>query len=394
MKILLLTPRYPYPENGGDIQRINKVAYYLKSQGHYIILLSFYETNTQIQNKLENFDKVYVVKRNKLESILNMLHFLILGKPLQCGYYYSNKYMDSLKSVMENEKPDRIIAWLLRITPYTDKLGLEEKTIVEMSDALSKTYSMSHKGKGSLIKKIAYEIERSLIEKYEKEVIHRYPKIILVSAQDIKFLHEKIGEGSNSLAFHSLGIDCMKEPVNIKDVDMNKICFVGNMRTLQNQDAVLRFVKNIFPIILKSIPTAKFYIVGAEPSAQIRHLSSDNIIVTGYVNSIKDTIKNSCVAVAPVHVAAGLQNKVLASMGCGIPVVMSTLISKAIPELEHGKNCFVCDNDMAFADTCVQIMRNPDLRDTVGRQSLNMVKRFYSWNERLSGYECFDKNKI
>jgi hypothetical protein len=43
----------------------------------------------------------------------------------------------------------------------------------------------------------------------------------------------------------------------------NKIVFVGNMRTLQNQDAVLFFVQEVFPRILSRQPDTIFYIVGA-----------------------------------------------------------------------------------------------------------------------------------
>ena len=40
MNICILTPRFPYPQYGGDALRINEVARYLKSQGHKLILVS------------------------------------------------------------------------------------------------------------------------------------------------------------------------------------------------------------------------------------------------------------------------------------------------------------------------------------------------------------------
>jgi hypothetical protein len=35
MKICILTPRFPFPENGGDVLRINNIARYLKSRDIY-----------------------------------------------------------------------------------------------------------------------------------------------------------------------------------------------------------------------------------------------------------------------------------------------------------------------------------------------------------------------
>lgn len=390
----MLTPRYPFPENGGDIQRINKVASYLKSQGHTVILLAFYENESQLQVDLQNFDKVYIIKRRRLESFLYMLLFLLRGKPLQSGYYFSRRYMRKLKEIVCKERPDRYIAWLLRTTPYTDSLRLEPSTVMEMSDALSKTYSMSRKGKGSLVKKIAYEIERFLIGRYEADVIRRYPKVVLVSREDIKYLHGEVDGDSSSLAFHSLGVNCLPEIPTTIDINQKKICFVGNMRTLQNQDAVLRFVKDIFPRILERVPASTFYIVGAEPAPSIQKLASKNVVVTGFVDSVQDTIQDACISVAPIHVAAGLQNKVLASMACGVPVVMSSLVAKAIPELDNGNNCIICDDPMEFAESCIQLMTNPEKRQRIGFNSWQMVRENYSWPAQLQGYEEFDKNKL
>ena len=183
------------------------------------------------------------------------------------------------------------------------------------------------------------------------------------------------------------GVECMDEIPDSYDHD--KICFVGNMRTLQNQDAVLHFVNDIFPLILKKKPGARFYIVGAEPPRNIMALSekSENIVVTGFVDVLSDAVKDSCVAVAPVQIAAGIQNKVLVAMGMGVPVVMSSLISKAIPELESGTNCIIEDADQAFADACLRMMDNEADRNRISRSGYDTVRKYYSWQEKLSGYD-------
>lgn len=41
MKLCLLAPRFPFPENGDDVLRINSIARYLKGKGNELILISF-----------------------------------------------------------------------------------------------------------------------------------------------------------------------------------------------------------------------------------------------------------------------------------------------------------------------------------------------------------------
>ncbi len=386
MNICILTPRFPFPENGGDVLRINSIARYLKGKGHHLYLLSFSETDfPDIEEANSLYDRIYTIKRKKWESAINALWFFIKGKPIQCGYYYSKRFKNRLSEVLSVNQPDLIICHLLRTVPYIELLGIEEKTIVEMTDALSKTYFFAKQSDRFSIKKIIYRLEQSRILKYEKHVVRSFPKIVLVSQGDVDYLESKIEERSPKLVVLSNGVEIYYGKSD--DYDKNKICFVGNMRTLQNQDAVFLFVTKIFPKILEVIPSARFHIVGAQPSSKIKALACDNIIVTGFVDDIMDYISDSCIAVAPVHIAAGIQNKVLMSMGCGIPVIMSSLISNAIPELKDSDNCFIVDDNVLFADRCIELILNPDLRKRLSGRGKEMVTSHYSWSLKLDGYE-------
>lgn len=385
MKICVLTPRFPFPENGGDVLRINNICRYLKKQGHILYLISFVENDKYNLNEASLlYNHIYTIRRNKFTSAKNAIINMICGKPIQCGYYQDKRYESIIKKIYTEEQPDLFIAHLIRVTPYLEKLNLENKTIVEMTDALSKTYKISQNSKGNLLKKIIYRIEKNLINKYEINVINSFAKVVLVSKGDIDYLIKSCNGNYSSIAYHTNGVDILEKPS--PNYDNKKICFVGNMRTLQNQDAVLRFVDKILPLILKKIPDVKFYIIGAEPSKRILNLESENIIVTGYVDDIHKAISDSCLAVAPVFVAAGIQNKVLISMGCGVPVVMSTLISKAIPELVSNENCIIEDDSTKIADACVKLINDKEYRNKIGTNGYNMVRNNYSWDEKLKGY--------
>lgn len=151
---------------------------------------------------------------------------------------------------------------------------------------------------------------------------------------------------------------------------------------------MLHFVNDIFPKIKSQNPNGVFKIIGAEPSESVKKLHNGaNIIVTGFVDDIQKEISSCCVAVAPVRVAAGIQNKVLVAMGCGVPVVLTPLISTAIKELEDGKNCFIVDNDTDFAQKCVDIISDSNLRKKLSENGYKTVKENYSWNIKLEGYE-------
>jgi glycosyltransferase involved in cell wall biosynthesis len=219
------------------------------------------------------------------------------------------------------------------------------------------------------------------MEKYEQKVIAEYPKVVLVSKSDKVLLGNQ-----KNIFVHTNGVNCISQLNDNYNPD--KITFVGNMRTLQNQDAVLFFAKEIFPLVKEKKPDAFFEIIGAQPSEQIKELhDGKNIIVTGYVDSVEDELKDSCVAVAPVRIAAGIQNKVLVAMACGVPVVLTSLISQAIPELSDSINCFVQDSKEKIAEKIIDLMTDNNLRKLVARKGFEIVQENYSWNSKLDGYE-------
>ena len=139
MKYCILTPRFPFPENGGDVLRINNIAKYLKSAGHELVLVSFCEGNPDMAAAKTLYDKIYVVKRKKTNSMLYSLEYMLSGRPIQCGYYYSREYSKLLGMVISKEKPDRFVSHLLRMVPYLTQHGVDSPSVVEVTEASSTT---------------------------------------------------------------------------------------------------------------------------------------------------------------------------------------------------------------------------------------------------------------
>jgi glycosyltransferase involved in cell wall biosynthesis len=297
-----------------------------------------------------------------------------------------------LNKIIKTEKPDLYISHLLRMVPFLENAKLQEKSIVEMTDALSKTYALATGAKGNTLLQNIYKIEKHLIAKYERFVVRHYPKVVLVSQSDIDFLSSHMEEEhTESLKLHANGVEYLSEVAN--HTDTKKICFIGHMQSLQNQDAVIHFVNDIFPLILAKKPDMKFYVVGAHPPKSILKLDNGkNIFVTGFVDDLNKFVADSCIAVAPVQIAAGIQNKVLVAMANAIPVVLTPLIAKAIPELRDGENCFIRDDDLSFAEACLSLLEDINLRAKIREQGRHTVIEHYSWHSKLYGYELFDKH--
>src|SRR5205085_11021205 len=123
-----------------------------------------------------------------------------------------------------------------------------------------------------------------------------------------------------------------------------------------------------------------FHIVGSNPSGKIRTLAKKlrNTVVTGHVPDVRGYVRAAAVAVAPLRIARGTQNKILECMAMGIPVVATPQAAKGIQAVA-GRDLLVGETDEGFAQGVIELLRSNSLRDTVSDAGRKQVERTHLW---------------
>ncbi|MFP1785999.1 glycosyltransferase [Lonsdalea quercina] len=115
------------------------------------------------------------------------------------------------------------------------------------------------------------------------------------------------------------------------------ILFVGGFGHTPNQDGVVWFADNVWPLIKKKNPGVKLFLVGSNPTQKIMDLASDEIIVTGFVSDaeLENYYRNSRVVIAPLLYGAGVKGKVVEAMRFGVPIVTTNVGSQGLTQNEN-----------------------------------------------------------
>jgi glycosyltransferase involved in cell wall biosynthesis len=159
------------------------------------------------------------------------------------------------------------------------------------------------------------------------------------------------------------------------------VIFTGDMSYFPNQEAVTYFARKVLPLIQKSIPGARFLIVGRNPSREVRELGKANgVEVTGFVPDVRTYLAQSHVAVAPFSIAAGIQNKILEAMAYGLPVVATKRSAQGLAPMvaeivESG------DTAEEMADKVVRLLKDFRLAHRKGMESRHRVAAEYRWEQ-------------
>jgi sugar transferase (PEP-CTERM/EpsH1 system associated) len=157
------------------------------------------------------------------------------------------------------------------------------------------------------------------------------------------------------------------------------IVFLGRMDYFPNIDGILWFIRDVFPRIRQAMPTAEVRIVGADPSAEIRRLASiDGVTVTGYVKDVRPYLVEAAVAIAPLRIARGTQNKILECMAAGIPVVSTAQAAKGIAATP-GEHLLVADSADDFSRSVAALLGDAEWRIRLATAARAQVEQAHAW---------------
>jgi glycosyltransferase involved in cell wall biosynthesis len=156
------------------------------------------------------------------------------------------------------------------------------------------------------------------------------------------------------------------------------ILFVGGFDHLPNVDAVIFFVKEIFPVMKQRLPDLTFCIAGSNPPEHVLALKSSHVIVTGYVRDLTSYFESSRVFVAPLRYGAGVKGKINHSMSHGLPVVTTSIGAEGI-ELTGDSDVLIADEPEEFAEKVVRLYTDENLWNELSQNSLRNVEKHYSF---------------
>jgi sugar transferase (PEP-CTERM/EpsH1 system associated) len=384
MKILYLAHRIPYPPNKGDkIRSFHEIRHF--SRRHEIHLLAFCDQpgEEMYAEELRQYcTSVTLVPLRKWPQRFRAATFMIFGKPWTLGYFANPNMQAALTKELQKNCYDLVFAYSSSVAPYAESLeGLPR--ILDFVDSDASKWRQYAKTR-SAPSKWLYYFEWKKLEKYETKLISDFNYSIFVSKREAGHLAEHTE--SEKLCFIQNGVDLdYFSPVQ-RIGPCKSIIFTGAMDYFPNVDAVRFFALEVLPIVRSSIPDARFIIAGSNPSREVRMLADlPGVAVTGTVKDIRPYIADAGVAVVPVKISQGIQNKILEALASGLPVVATRA---ALDGMASTKDLPVAEaNDArSFAEHVIAFLNNPltDIRIESCRRLLYLN---YSWNSNLSAFD-------
>jgi glycosyltransferase involved in cell wall biosynthesis len=381
-RLLILTPRYPYPVIGGDRLRIYFICKVLSA--HFrLTLLSLCESDAEMTSALPAdaiFERIERFYLSKWRSRLNSLLALPTRTPLQNAYYRSSEFSKRIQALAPEH--DGVLAHLIRTGDAIRDLPVPK--FLEMTDAISLNYArVGREPRGARgLRSQVYRIERERLEAYERTVVDDFDHSFLVSSVDREFLFGKNLARLARVTVASNGVDVSSLPYHFS-LAASDLVFIGNMTTLQNLDAVRYMAREILPLVRRQRPEVRLRVIGRigpNERAQLKHV--DGVVVTGQVDSVAAAAHGGAIGVCPMRLGAGVQNKVLEYMALGLPTV-STSIGLEGFHARDGVELAVADDPASYANRILHLLEDRAAAGAMARAARAYVELHHSWEAVL-----------
>ncbi|WDI32012.1 TIGR03087 family PEP-CTERM/XrtA system glycosyltransferase [Hyphococcus flavus] len=379
-EILFLAHRIPYPPDKGDKIRSWALLKYFASRFR-VHLVCFVDDPSDFKH--EEFlcsicDTVALVPLNPAWKRVMSAGAFIRGEPLSFRYFDSSK-MDMAVARARSRPLVMEFAFSSAMARFIEKPVQGRKRIIDFCDADSEKW-LQYSETSILPMSWLYKRESRLLRNEETKAVNWADVSFAVTADEATLFNRR-SSIKKSVAVLPNGVDTDRfdpsgvSPGNELSCDL---IFTGAMDYHANVEGVIYFLEEVWPLVRSEKPDANFAIVGSNPVKKIRdHHGQNGIIVTGRVDDIRPYLAGAKIAVAPLRVARGVQNKVLEAMAMAKPVVASIEAMTGIGAPKEA--AIAASSSQEIADSILALIDDECRREQLGNNARNFVKETFGW---------------
>lgn len=377
MRILFITPYVP--------SHIRVRPYHLikaLSVSHEVSLVSLvceeYERE-MVAQVADYCTSVDLVPLSKLRAYVNCFLALPTPMPLRVAYYQAPAFARHIQQVIRERDIQVMHGELIKIVPALQVVLAQENIpcLYDSVDCIS-SYLQQMSAMCDPLRNIFVYTELAKMRRYERQSLTAFDRVVITSAHDRDYLMALGGQLEHIQVIPN-GVDTQYFTPPTAPREADSLVFCAKLDYYPNSQAILHFCHAVLPLIWQRRPQVHLTIVGNNPPQSVRRLSADKrITVTGYVPDIRPYLGRASIALAPLLVTAGMQNKVLEALAMGTPMVATPGSCRSL-QVKDSIHLLIAEGARAYADAVLTLLEDTQLAQSLGRAGRQYVEQHHSW---------------
>ena len=389
LPILYLTHRIPYPPNKGDKLRSFNLLRKL-AERHRVFLGTFVDSRQDREAvvALDTWcEEVCALPLVPRLARTWSLRGLLRGEALSVSYYRRARLRRWVGKVVAAHDIRTAVVFSGPMAQYLDVPKLDRRIVdfCDVDSAKWREYAPQHRWPLSWL----YRREARYLSEFEQRMARLADHSLLTTEIEVRLLVEGVPELGGRVRSLQNGVDAEYFDPALAGATPYPpggpvLVFTGAMDYWPNVDAVTWFVCEILPKLRQSHPDVRFCIVGMNPNAQVQSLAREaGVTVTGQVDDVRPWIAHATLAVAPLRIARGVQNKVLEAMAMARAVVVTPAAAGGLSG-RPGEVFMSADGVAEICKAIELLLGDAPRRGAMGQAAREHVLAHYSWAAHLA----------
>jgi glycosyltransferase involved in cell wall biosynthesis len=213
----------------------------------------------------------------------------------------------------------------------------------------------------------------------EEKAWAKFDGIVAINREEESCVRNQL-VGKSQIFYAPMGIELAKwhyawQP----SADVPRVAYYGGLASPHNQQSAMDCYTNIMPVIWQRFPNAEFWIIGSNPTSQMRNLSNfdSRVKVTGFVENVQEVLTNISVVICPWAGKYGFRSRLIEVIALGVPLVTTPDAVHGM-ELEDKRDVLLGINDDELATNAISLLEDKLLAHQQSRVARQTIERLYS----------------
>ena len=219
------------------------------------------------------------------------------------------------------------------------------------------------------------------LRRYEATIIRAAALTTAVSSDDAHALSRLAGRPVRVVP-NGIAVDAWRHagPASQRErVEPNTLLFTGKLDYRPNVDALCWFCAAVLPRVRAQHPAARLLIVGRDPVPAVRALAGPGVEVVGEVPEVQSYFARAAVYVIPMRMGSGARIKLLEAWAAGVPVVATTAGAAGLAGRAE-EHLLVADDPATLATQIGRLLVDPALGQRLAAAGRALAAARYDWS--------------
>jgi polysaccharide biosynthesis protein PslH len=399
VKILFLTHRVPFPQNGGYSIVVCNTIRGLVDIGHEVSLVALdakknhSDYNDDDRDLLSKINyRAYNIDINV--SLLDVAINLVSKTSFNIDRYYDAEFERLLIRELNKTSYDIIQFEGLMVSLYLSAIRKNSKAqlIYRLHNIENQVWQMLAQQKSDPFKKSYLKMHAKRIKNYELQQLNNFDGIAVFTGQDKGTLLEygiKI-----PIEILPVGICLSHYKPDFNKTEFPSLFFLGSLDWLPNREGIEWFLENFTKELTDGDLRVRFYVAGNDiPERFDDYEVLGKIFIQGEVDDALEFVNSKSIMIVPLLSSGGMRVKIVEGMAMQKCIISTSLGAEGI-NFENGVNILIANNVDEFYDAIKQCIADEEFCKNIGLNARKLMEEQHNVNKVTKSLVAFYKTVI